>query len=87
MSFTEFTPDGKFLYNASRDHMIKFWDANTGNCKNTLKGHEEWVRSVSLNLKGDLLASSSDDEKIFVWQILYNKNYMGIQIKLKVLNF
>ena len=36
--------------------------------KNTLKGHEEWVRSVSLNSKGDLLASSCDDEKIFIWQ-------------------
>ena len=48
--------------------MIKYWDINTGNCKNTLKGHEEWVRSVSLNSKGDLLASSCDDEKIFIWQ-------------------
>ena len=48
--------------------MIKFWDINGGNCKNTLKGHEDWVRGISLNNKGDLLASSSDDEKIFIWQ-------------------
>ncbi len=32
------------------------------------KKYEEWVRRISLNIKGDLLASSSDDEKIFVWQ-------------------
>ena len=53
----KFTPDGNFLYSTSRDHMIKYWDMNTGNCKNTLKGHEEWVRSVILNNKGNLLAS------------------------------
>ena len=67
-SDVEFSPDGNFIYSASRDHTIKYWDINGGSCKNTLKGHEEWVRGISLNMKGDLLASSSDDEKIFIWQ-------------------
>ena len=43
-------------------------DINDGNFKNTLKGHDERIRGISLNAKGDLLASSSDDEKIFIWQ-------------------
>lgn len=70
--------------------MIKFWDINGGNCKNTLKGHDEWVRGISLNTKGDLLASSSDDEKyLYGKQVLirFNMNYMDIIIKLKVLFF
>ena len=47
VSCVEFTPDGNFLYSDSRDHMIKYWDVNSGICKNTLKGHEGWVRSIS----------------------------------------
>jgi WD40 repeat protein len=34
-----FSPDGKRIVSASRDHTLKLWDAETGKELNTLKGH------------------------------------------------
>ena len=69
VSFIEFMPDGNYIFSASRDKSIKYWEIQSGNCKKTLNGHSEWVRSVSVNLKGTLLGSSGDDENIIIWQI------------------
>lgn len=53
-------------------------------------GHNDWVRSISLNSKGDLLASCSDDESIIVWNTqtgadLYN--FSGHENKIEVIVF
>ncbi len=77
VSYIEFTPDSNYLFSASRDKSIKYWEVNTGNCKKTLFGHSEWVRCVSVNVKGSLLASSSDDEDIIIWQVDSNFNQLN----------
>jgi WD40 repeat protein len=41
VSYVQLTSDGIFLYSVSMDHMIKYWDINSGNNKNSLKGNEE----------------------------------------------
>jgi platelet-activating factor acetylhydrolase IB subunit alpha len=53
---------------------IKMWDTNTGFCVATFQGHEEWVRGITINYKGTLLASCSKDETIIIWNIDRAKN-------------
>ena len=72
VSGVEFSLDGNFVYSASGVSINKYLDIKEGSCINTLKGHDERVRGISLNMKRDLLASSSDDEKIFIWQTCPN---------------
>jgi WD40 repeat protein len=33
------------------------------------EGHTDWIRKVSVNVKGTLFASSSKDETVIVWNI------------------
>lgn len=40
---------GDLLFSGSRDATIKIWDTNTGFCLCTLKGHEDWIRGLSIN--------------------------------------
>jgi platelet-activating factor acetylhydrolase IB subunit alpha len=54
ISCIEFTPNGDFLVSASRDKSIKVWEVNTGFAKKTFTGHNEWVRSISLNAEGKI---------------------------------
>ena len=65
----EFLPGGDFLMSSSRDQTIKMWDTNSGYCTQTIKGHTDWVKRVSVNQKGILLASSSKDETIIIWSM------------------
>lgn len=64
-------PAGDLLISCSRDQTIKLWDGNSGYCLQTLRegGHTDWIRKVSVNSKGTLLASSSKDETVIVWSI------------------
>ena len=45
------------------------WEVSSGYCKRTFAHHDEWVRSIALNSKGNLLASASDDETLLVWEV------------------
>jgi platelet-activating factor acetylhydrolase IB subunit alpha len=56
-------PGGDVLISCSRDQTIKFWDTTSGYCLQTLReGHSDWIRKVSVNAKGSMLASSGKDE-------------------------
>ncbi len=35
----------------------------------TLTGHTNWVKSVSVNARGSLIASASRDESVIIWSI------------------
>ena len=63
VSCVEFVPPmGDIMVSCSRDQTIKLWDTNSGYCIQTLReGHSDWVRKVTLNHKGTLLASASKD--------------------------
>ena len=57
------------MVSSSRDHTIKMWDTSTGFCTTTLKAHTNWVKRVTVNKRGTLMASSSKDESIIVWNM------------------
>lgn len=76
-----FSPDGQLLASGMHDHRIKLWNIHTGECVQTLEGHTHWVSCVvfapawpegigRLGVpEGALLASSSYDRTIKLWNI------------------
>ncbi|KAJ5652846.1 katanin P80 subunit [Penicillium longicatenatum] len=62
-----FSHDYKLLASSSGDHTIRVWDATSGQCLQTLKGHSSSVYSVAFSHDDKLLASASDDRTIKMW--------------------
>ena len=69
-------PDGNLLTVGSDNGMIKLFDITTGKLKNSFKGHDDTVTSVSLSKDNSLLATGSRDGTGKVW----NTNYECIRI-------
>jgi WD40 repeat protein len=59
----------QLLASGSHDRTIKIWDANTGECLQTLHGHVEAVWALSWRSDGRMFASSSLDRTIKLWDL------------------
>lgn len=64
-----FNPEGDMVLSCSRDKTIKLWEINTGYCKRTWVGHENWVRRLAISSDGQTIVSGSDDQSVMVWSI------------------
>ncbi len=62
-----FSPDGQQIVSASGDYTVRIWDAQTGECVDTLEGHTDFVRSASFSPDGQRIVSASDDNTVRVW--------------------
>jgi WD40 repeat protein len=49
------------------DKTVKIWDANTGECLKTLKGHSDHVVSVAYSPDGTKIISGSWDGTTKIW--------------------
>ena len=61
IDFVNFSPDGSKLATASRDRIIRLWNAHTGDLIQVLNGHRSHVLSVVFSQDGKTLISSSRD--------------------------
>ena len=62
-----FSHDSRWLASASHDHTVKIWDAQTGECFQTLEGHGCRVTLVVFSHDSRWLASASYDRTVRIW--------------------
>ncbi|KAH7080198.1 WD40-repeat-containing domain protein [Paraphoma chrysanthemicola] len=67
-----FSPDSTRLASGSRDKTVKIWDASSGACLETLKGHSDFghrgvINSVAFSPDSTRLASGSRDKTVKIW--------------------
>lgn len=55
------------IYSGSRDRTVKIWDADTGLCLFTLKGHEGSV--LCMDFDEEVLLTGSSDSNVFIWDL------------------
>jgi WD40 repeat protein len=65
-----YSPDGKMLFSAGHDGIIRIWDAATGKELRSLQGHRGFVSALAFSRDGARLASGSQDCTVLVWDLL-----------------
>lgn len=61
--------EDEYIISCSRDKSIKLWEIQTGFCKRTFLGHDDWVKQVISTSDSKTLASCSVDQAIMLWNI------------------
>jgi WD40 repeat protein len=70
------SPDGKWAASGAgssherNDWTVKIWDLDTGECRKTLEGHNDEVRSVAITPDGKRILSGSFDKTVRVWDAI-----------------
>ncbi len=68
VSSVSFSPNGRFIASASKDHTIRLWKAD-GTLLKALSAHKDWVNSVSFSPDGRMFASASHDKTVKLWKV------------------
>jgi WD40 repeat protein/beta-lactamase regulating signal transducer with metallopeptidase domain len=63
------SPDGKTIFTAGSDKVIKIWNAQTGEALATLSGHKDQVRVLAISPDGKFLASGAADRAVKLWDL------------------
>lgn len=63
----KFDGEKNILVSAGADLEIRVWDVEKGICKHVLKGHQSFIRC--LTMYGKMLFSGGNDPKIFIWDL------------------
>jgi WD40 repeat protein len=64
-----FVPNGERIVSSSADHMIRIWDASSGEEILTMEGHEGTVHSVAVSHDGQWIVSGSRNCSICLWNV------------------
>ena len=68
----KYSPDGKYIYTAGADKLIKKWDVNNGIDVITYYGHESGVNCLEITPDGNKLLSGDASGKIIIWDLQKN---------------
>lgn len=63
------SPDGQMLAAAGDDHLVHLFSLAEGRLQQSLRGHSDWIRSLSFSRDGARLASGGDDHRVCLWEI------------------
>lgn len=63
------TQQSNLLASGSADYSVKLWNWKTGQCLKTLRGHANWVWSVSFSPSAEQLISASYDRTLKLWDV------------------
>ena len=63
------SPDGRYIASGSRDHIIRIYDAASGQLIRSLAGHSGDVTRTGIQSRFVLLASGSSDKTIKLWNV------------------
>lgn len=64
-----FSPNGKYLVTASKDHIVRVWDITTGTLHNHFQGHTGYVNTCDFARDGHTVVSGSVDRTVRLWDI------------------
>lgn len=66
--FVAFSPDGKLLASAGKDHRVRIWDVAGQKLVRSLEGHQDEVNLVNF-ATGETVISASDDGTVRLWDV------------------
>jgi WD40 repeat protein/tRNA A-37 threonylcarbamoyl transferase component Bud32 len=73
-----FSPDGKLLASAGKDHVARLWDPVTGQIVRELRGFSGPVQSVAFNADGHFLTTAEWTGGVKVWELQLGQNLSTI---------
>ena len=62
-------PGGNLLAVGGDDHVLRIWDATTGELKHELEGHRDWIRAIAFLPDGQRLLTAGNDRRLLEWTI------------------
>jgi WD40 repeat protein len=62
-------PKGRFLITAGDDHLVRIWNAQSGQLLYRLPGHVDWVRAANFRTDGQAVATAGADRQIVLCDI------------------
>lgn len=66
-------PDGKTFAVVGDDHFLRIYDTQTQKLVRQMKGHTDWVRTVSYSRDGSMIATGGNDRKVILWDAATGK--------------
>jgi len=64
-----YSPQGDQIVSAGGGKEVRLWDAETGECRQAMTGHTDYVKKVMFSPKGDYIASASNDKTVRLWNV------------------